>query len=125
MPPETTPSDPAAVLAQWQADATELHARSSLFGVSRSEQVTGMTGLQLFEAMLAGQLPRAPITETLDFTLIAASYGRAVFQGRPPPRHYNPLGTSTAAGSLRCSIRRSPARCIRRCRPARPTRRRN
>jgi len=93
MPPETTPSDPAVVLAQWQADAAELHARSSLFGVSRSEQVTGMTGLQLFEAMLAGQLPRAPITETLDFTLIAASYGRAVFQGRPLPRHYNPLGT--------------------------------
>ena len=52
-----------------------------------------MTGLQLVEAMLAGRLPRAPITETLDFALIAAAYGRAVFQGSPLPRHYNPLGT--------------------------------
>ena len=52
-----------------------------------------MTGLQVFEAMLAGHVPRAPITETLDFMLIAASHGRAVFQGRPLPRHYNPLGT--------------------------------
>jgi len=90
---ETTPPDPAAVLAQWQADAAELRARSSPVGVSRAEQVAGMRGLQVFEAMMAGHVPRAPITETLDFMLIAASHGRAVFQGRPLPRHYNPLGT--------------------------------
>ena len=87
MSPETTPSDPAAVLAQWQAEAAELSSRSNPVGVSRPEEVASMTGLQLFEAMLAGRLPRAPITETLDFALIAAAYGRAVFQGSPLPRH--------------------------------------
>ena len=70
-----------------------LPARSSTVGVARPEQVAGMTGLQMFEAMLAGELPRAPITETLDFMLVEAALGRAVFQGRPPPRHYNPLGS--------------------------------
>jgi uncharacterized protein (TIGR00369 family) len=43
--------------------------------------------------MLAGELPRAPIGDTLDFILIEAEPGRAVFQGSPGQRHYNPLGS--------------------------------
>ena len=93
MSSESPPSDPAAVLAQWQARAEELLARSSPVGVARPAQVAGLTGLQVFAAMLAGELPRAPITETLDFMLVEVAYGRAVFQGRPLPRHYNPLGS--------------------------------
>ena len=38
-------------------------------------------------------MPRAPIGDTLDFILVEAEPGRAVFQGQPLPRHYNPLGT--------------------------------
>ncbi|HZT55535.1 MAG TPA: PaaI family thioesterase, partial [Burkholderiaceae bacterium] len=34
-----------------------------------------------------------PIADTNDFLLIEATPGRAVFQGRPLLRHYNPLGT--------------------------------
>jgi uncharacterized protein (TIGR00369 family) len=93
MTSETASSDAAAVLAQWQAESAALLARSSAVGVARPEQVAGMTGLQVFEAMLKGELPRAPITETLDFMLVAAGHGRAVFQGRPLPQHYNPLGS--------------------------------
>jgi len=81
------------VLAQWQARAAELLERSSQVGVARPAQVAGLTGLQVFDAMLAGEVPRAPITETLDFLLVEATYGRAVFQGRPRLHHYNPLGT--------------------------------
>jgi uncharacterized protein (TIGR00369 family) len=90
---ETSSSDPADVLAQWEAEAAAMQARSSRFGVARPEQVAGRTGLQMFDAMLAGELPRAPISETLDFALVEATHGRAVFQGRPLPKHYNPLGT--------------------------------
>jgi len=89
----TSSSDPAAVLAEWEARAAALQARSSPVGVARPGQVAGKTGLQMFEAMLAGEIPRAPITETLDFALVEATHGRAVFQGRPLPKHYNPLGT--------------------------------
>jgi len=93
MSSESTSSDPEAVLAQWQARAAELLARSSPVGVARPEQVAGLTGLQVFDGMLAGAVPRAPISETLDFLLVEAAFGRAVFQGRPLLHHYNPLGT--------------------------------
>ena len=84
--------DAAAVLAQWQAEGDAVRARIGKGGVARPAQVAGKTGLQVFEAMLAGELPSAPIAHLMDFTLIAASHGRTVFQGRPGPQHYNPMG---------------------------------
>lgn len=62
-------------------------------GVARADQLTGLNGLQLMQAMLAGKLPFAPIAKTLDFMLIEVSEGRAVFQGTPGPAHFNPMGT--------------------------------
>ncbi|HEY4065300.1 MAG TPA: PaaI family thioesterase, partial [Burkholderiaceae bacterium] len=50
-------------------------------------------GMQFFDAIFAGTLPGVPIGETLDFIPIEMTPGRAVFQGRPKLRHYNPLGT--------------------------------
>ncbi|MEP7056474.1 MAG: PaaI family thioesterase [Caldimonas sp.] len=92
MSAESTPSDPAAVLAQWQADEAAVRGRMTKSGVARPEQVAGKTGMEVFAAMLAGELPRPPIADTLDFTLIDVAFGHAVFQGRPLFRHYNPLG---------------------------------
>jgi len=43
--------------------------------------------------MLAGEVPRAPISQTLDFLLVEVSAGHAEFQGRPQFTHYNPLGS--------------------------------
>ena len=88
-----TSADAAAVLAQWQADEARVRARMGSIGVARPEQVAGMTGLQVFEAMFAGELPRAPIGETMDFVAVSMGFGSAVFQGAPMLRHYNPLGT--------------------------------
>ena len=67
-------------------------ARAAPVGLARPEQVAGQTGLQMFEAMLAGELPRPPITTTLEFWLVEAALGHAVFQGTPAFEHYNPLG---------------------------------
>ena len=86
-------TDPAAVLASWRAQAQQLRERAAPGGVARAEQVAGKSGIEVFTAMLAGELPRAPIGDTLDFILVEAEPGRAVFQGQPLPRHYNPLGT--------------------------------
>jgi uncharacterized protein (TIGR00369 family) len=90
-------TDPAAaplqVLAQWEAREAELRQRMPQSGVPRPEQVAGKTGMQVFEAMFAGELPYPPIGETLDFLPVEIEPGRAVFQGRPQFRHYNPLGT--------------------------------
>jgi uncharacterized protein (TIGR00369 family) len=93
----SNPSDPTedegAVLARWQTEEAAVRARMTRTGVARPEQVAGLTGLQVFQAMLAGELPPAPIADTLDFALVDAGHGRAVFQGRPRLEHYNPLGS--------------------------------
>ena len=82
-----------ALLAAWQERDRELQARGVGHGVPSREQVAGKSGMEIFRAMLAGELPGAPIAETLDFLLVEAEPGRAVYQGRPSRRHYNPLGS--------------------------------
>ena len=81
------------VLAQWDAQETERRKLMKTAGVPRPDQVAGLTGMQVFEKMFSGELPYPPIGETLDFLPIEVEPGRAVFQGRPLMRHYNPLGT--------------------------------
>ena len=62
-------------------------------GVSRPEQIAGKTGLEIMQALLRGELPYPPISETLGFFLIEVGDGHAVFQGEPQFKHYSPLGT--------------------------------
>ena len=86
-------SDPHRLEA-WLAQEREQNAiyERSGPGVARPEQVAGLSGLQLMQAMLAGQLPYPPIARTLDFLLLEAEDGRALFQGTPGPAHFNPMG---------------------------------
>jgi len=87
------PAEAAAALDRWRAEEAAVRARMTTVGVAKPSQVAGKTGLEVFALMLAGDLPRPPIADTLDFTLIEVTFGRAVFQGRPMLRHYNPLGS--------------------------------
>ncbi len=84
-------------LAQWTAQADQVRQRmlagGGQPGLSRPEQVAGLTGLQVMHAMLAGELPYPHIAETLDFALIEVGPGTATFQGTPQLKHYNPLGS--------------------------------
>ncbi|HTP73120.1 MAG TPA: PaaI family thioesterase [Burkholderiaceae bacterium] len=92
----TTKTDTAPghdTLQRWQAREAELAARAAPVGLARPEQVIGKSGLEMFEAMLAGEIARAPITTTLDFWLVEAGLGHAEFQGKPGFGHYNPLGS--------------------------------
>ena len=86
-------SDAEATLARWHEEAAAVRSRRSGIGVARPEQVEGLSGMQVFEAMMAGRLPAPPIGQTLDFELVQVEPGMAVFQGRPGPAHYNPMGT--------------------------------
>lgn len=89
-----SPAESASqALEQWHAREAEVRRSLSGAGLSRPDQLVGKTGLDVFQAMFRGELPYAPISETLDFVLVEAAHGRAVFQGRPQFRHYNPLGT--------------------------------
>jgi uncharacterized protein (TIGR00369 family) len=56
------------------------------------ELTPGLTGLeQMRELIRRGGV--APIGEILDFSLVEVDDGRAVFEGTPSLRAYNPLGT--------------------------------
>jgi uncharacterized protein (TIGR00369 family) len=89
-------STPDATLATWLAEEAAQRAIMDAGagpGLSRIDQVIGLSGAQQFEAMLAGRLPYPHIAKTLDFLLMAASPGTAVFQGTPAVAHLNPLGS--------------------------------
>jgi len=81
-------------VARWQAEEHAVRSRlAAMAGWASSEQVHGRTGLEMFQAIFAGELPRPPIGDTLDFVPIRITRGVAVFQGRPQKKHYNPMGT--------------------------------
>ena len=86
--------NPESTLGRWRAEESEVAVKlSDQVGWARPEQVAGLSGLEVFEAMFAGRLPRPPIGDTLDFMPIRIERGLAVFQGRPSTKHYNPMGT--------------------------------
>jgi uncharacterized protein (TIGR00369 family) len=82
----------AEVLARWRADEEAVRARFADAGVA-AEQAAGLSGMQFFEAIFAGRLPSPPIGRTLDFLPVLIEPGHAIFQGRPRPEHYNPIGS--------------------------------
>jgi uncharacterized protein (TIGR00369 family) len=62
-------------------------------GLVPAEVAATMSGLELLQKMIAGELPGPPIMQTLDFSLTEVEPGRALFVGNPAFNHYNPLGT--------------------------------
>jgi len=89
---ESPIAPPVDLLAEWQAVDAALRQRRIVYGIATREQAAGKSGLEMFQAMIAGELPAPPISQTLDFLLVEAEHGRVVFQGRPGYAHYNPMG---------------------------------
>ena len=81
------------VIDRWRADEAMVRARLAAVDMESHPDVANRTGMEVFEAIFAGELPPAPIGEMLDFVPIHMAPGEAVFQGSPKRRHYNPLGT--------------------------------
>lgn len=87
-------ANPDETLERWLAEEEAMRSRlSTEVGVADRRRFAGLPGIAVFEAVFAGTAPRVPIGDTLDFLPILVEPGRAVFQGRPGLRHYNPLGT--------------------------------
>lgn len=79
----------------WLAEERDISERMNAGvgpGVARPDQVSELSGLQMMEAMLRGDIPYPPIAKTLDFTIVEVALGHAVFQGTPGPTHLNPMG---------------------------------
>jgi len=57
------------------------------------DALTQHPGLELLQRMMRGELPRPPISEVLDFTLVEAEPGRVAFEGNPRAAFFNPIGS--------------------------------
>lgn len=77
----------------WQDTMGQLRARTREPGLANPGHATKLGGLALLQAMIRGEVPDPPITRTLDFFLLEAEAGRAVFLGEPQFAHYNPIGS--------------------------------
>jgi uncharacterized protein (TIGR00369 family) len=66
---------------------------SRSYGVVAPDVLKSYDGLGFLKAIIDGTVPNPPISELLDFHLVEAEEGRAVFEGVPEFRHYNPIGT--------------------------------
>ena len=88
---------PEKAAAQWEAQkqavVEHMQAGGEHPGLASPAQVQGKSGLEIMQAILGGALPYAHIAQTLDFALIEVAQGKAVFQGSPQRKHYNPLGS--------------------------------
>ncbi len=65
---------------------------SHRYGVPTLAEVTGMTGRDLLQAIISGDLPQPPIGETMSFRITEVGDGFAVFEGEPGAHLLNPLG---------------------------------
>lgn len=98
-----------ATLAEWQAQEAAVRQRLGASGPIPRHKMAALSGLQVFEAIFARDLPAPPIGDTLDFIPIHMAPGLAVFQGKPKLRHYNPLGT--VHGGWFCTLLDSAVGC--------------
>lgn len=70
-------------------DISTQHAASPL----PRDRLAGLTGIEVLERMLTGDLPGPPFGPTTGITLLEAREGRIVFAGEPGFSFLNPMGT--------------------------------
>lgn len=68
-----------------------------------------LSGLEFIRKGLAGEIPPAPISQRLGFTLVDASEGKATFEMAPDDSHYNPIGV--VHGGIALTLLDSAAGC--------------
>lgn len=56
---------------------------------------TPLDGLGILREIRLGRLPRPPVAETFDFTIVELEKGRIVLETRPPAHMLNPSGAIT------------------------------
>ncbi len=78
---------------EWIDQLQAVRARAAPVGVASLADLRSRSGAEFFDAIGRGELPMAPIGETLDFWPVEWEPGRMVFQGTPAFAYYNPLGS--------------------------------
>jgi uncharacterized protein (TIGR00369 family) len=68
-------------------------ARKIEYGVTPTEVMASMTGIDFVRAIFEGRLPAPPIMQTVDPFDYTAEPGIVAFHSTPGFRHYNPIGS--------------------------------
>jgi uncharacterized protein (TIGR00369 family) len=63
------------------------------YGVVPLETIVSLGGLEFLKGIVDGTQPSPPFSQLFGIHLIEVEEGRAVFEGLPEYRHYNPIGT--------------------------------
>jgi uncharacterized protein (TIGR00369 family) len=75
---------------------TQTQTRSRTFSwenpLANLDKLGVRTGLELFQAMIAGELPPPPIMKLMDIERLTAEFGSVTVTLWPQEFHYNPLG---------------------------------
>ena len=65
---------------------------STQYGVSTPDQIADKSGLEILRAMMSGELPTPPFSQTFNCKLVEANEGHVVFEGQTDQKLLNPLG---------------------------------
>jgi len=57
------------------------------------DEIAGLTGLEVLQRVLRGELPGPPIAATMQLDLVHVEAGLVVFEGQPSESFLNPLGS--------------------------------
>ena len=74
------------MLATWIAEEEKLlgaMANGRLVGALNQEKVKGLSGLEVMQAVIRGDLPNGNMATTMNYLIMEAAPGRAVVQGNP------------------------------------------
>ena len=87
---------PENTLAQWLEDEQKLLAsmpNGRLVGLLDKSKTASMTGMELMQAVMHGELPNGPMATTCGYMLVALEPGQATLQGNPTESVMNVQGS--------------------------------
>ncbi|PHY05634.1 MAG: aromatic compound catabolic protein [Alcaligenaceae bacterium] len=87
---------PENTLAQWLEDEQKLLAsmpNGRLVGLLDKSKTATMTGMEVMQAVMHGELPNGPMAATCGYMLVALSPGEATLQGNPTESVMNVQGS--------------------------------
>ena len=97
MLPEKTIEEVPTSAAMPREDLSGVNLRQREFSwsdpVELARQAGQLSGIEMFQRMIQGEIDGPPIAHTLGFRMKSAAKGRVVFSMRPQEFHYNPIGS--------------------------------
>jgi uncharacterized protein (TIGR00369 family) len=96
-------------LEKWRKDEAEVRSNKHTLGYISTDELKLLSGLEFIQGMMQGKYPLPNIAHMLNFVLVEAISGQAVFQGTPTQDHYNSLGG--VHGGYFCTLLDSAAAC--------------